>query len=141
PRVGASYTTAWQRPVWRFSIRLSTLPTRMTGLVGATTELAVSAPVDLLRAQMRSGRRLARVLGTELTVWETRTPWSARRYGRGKSALRARRGVIVICAIARSHGFGPEENRRSNRLWTNSTRGRLRRFASARARSMSKPWA
>src|SRR5262245_7808614 len=100
---------------------VGTLPIRRTGLVGAITVLATSAPVDLPSAQIRRERRSATVVGTGSTVCAARTTWSTLMYGWLNSAVRARLSVIVICATATSHGFAPDENRRPNWLCTNVT--------------------
>ena len=62
-------------------------------------------------------------------------------YGFENVLARRRSGVIVISAIARSHGLRPAEKRRSNALWTNVVRCSPSRAASARARSISRPCA
>ena len=62
-------------------------------------------------------------------------------YGMLNASRDWRAGVIVIWARARSKGFGPAASSRSNRVWTKIARCSSSCFASARARSISRPWA
>ena len=68
------------------------------------------------------------------------TPWSATMYGAVKPTFACRAGVIVIAAIAKSHGFGPFATsfEKSGSL-TKRTVFTPSRAASARASSGSRP--
>ena len=68
------------------------------------------------------------------------TPWSATMYGAVKPTFAWRAGVIVIAAIAKSHGFGPFATsfEKSGSL-TKRTVFTPSRAASARASSGSRP--
>ena len=69
----------------------------------------------------------------------TRKPWLASKYGSLKSMTLARSGVIVISLMATSKFFGAGENRPENGVLTHLTFAAPSSWASALAKSTSKP--